>query len=122
VQDQGTVVSNKGNPVVSSIVSAIYAGRMFPQKGKSIEFIKGLQGVRGLGGIIGISELASHGHHRFRKICLHPVQGIIDQVYPPIGHQTPCVVPKPPEVEMETVFIERRSEERRVGKESRSRR
>src|SRR5699024_3470020 len=49
---------------------------------------------------------SSDGHHAFRVHHIHSINPIIHKMYAPIRHQSACIIPKPSEVEMESVFIE----------------
>src|SRR3546814_17090581 len=80
---------------------------MFPQCRKIIKFINGLECVRRFRSVVRIGVLAPQGHHRPGMSSVHSVKHIINQVYAPVSHQTTGIIPKPTEIEVQAVRVER---------------
>ena len=107
IQHQGPILAKECQPLFSIIQTMIDSARMIPYNIEILIRISSHQGIRRLHRIIRISKLAPASIDPQRQSGAHPLQGIIQQMHAPIGHQPAGIIPEETEIIMETIRIKR---------------
>src|ERR1035437_10162390 len=79
---------------------------VFPDHSKILEVINCCHRIWSFHSIIGKGILPADGHYRYRNTLSHSIQNIVNKMNSPVSNKAACIIPIPPESEMETVFIE----------------
>lgn len=106
VDNERAVLADETEAVVAAVGAVINAYGVVPQYGEVVERIYCLERVGRLARVVGVSELAACGHDAVGGGYIHAVEGVVEQVYAPVGHQTARIVPEPAPCEVKSVGVE----------------
>ncbi len=90
-----------------TIVGTVNANGVVPYQAEIAEIINRSLCVGCFHSVIGKSVFAANRHNGFWHVLIHPEKRKIEQMYPPVGHHTACIIPEPAKRGVKPVFIER---------------